>query len=1505
MLRMTSHRLCVVVAVFTLPLQVFAQPFQPRQLPQGGPATPLATGGSQSHRILQQAQKLAADGDYAQALPTMQMLLDQNEDSLIFSANDGKLISFRQHVEITLGTFPADALKQYELVQGAKARDLFKQATAAGSLDTIVEVSRRFFHTQAGLDSTVWLAAYLFDHATPLAAGRMFDRARSHLKASPQQRLQLGLRMALCWHFAGKPLESRQLMTELVKQSPAGLVQVNGRRVKLPAADEDAAKWLAGLFKSQVMGFEQPQTEWHFAGGNTTRTATAIGSMPYLGAMWSQPLTEPLGDAYDAQKDLLSQKLERQINTLRLERLGAQTTAPTPASRPLVVNNTVVVRALGAVRAFDLLTGRHLWDSSEIDNQLAEAIDSVVSSDMTDVSFQKIGPLVDERVWLNANINGLSSDGETIYSLYGFARRSADRFGRVDPAVQNMLMAIELSTGRLKWELGGPPATEKVLNGHFMMGAPLPVQDALTGRSRKSLFALTETSGGIQAVAIDPNSPGGPRLVWSQTIHSPNVPLVMSRTRQTASLSPSYSEGILVCPTNAGSIVAIDLSTRRIMWSHSYTTRSVRPAVNRRIVIRNGRRVIESEEDGMLQNGAWQVSNAIIKSGRVFVTPRDSDRMLRLDLLTGTASVPISVRNGMFIAAVTDSHAVVVARDAIRGFHHSDATQNWTTPIDPPTGRGFQVGNNYILPVEGDEVIRLELATGGIERRAKSTDGIRPGNLLGVGDVVISHNGTSVSAYRTRNVMESLAKTLEQQPRNPDALIARGELAIADGDLKQGVADLKLAYQLKPSERSRQMLVRAFFSGLKTDFAEFVPHANGMKSTLRSDKENFTYHRHLAAGYAANKQPVKAFDGYMHLAEFASDVSVDEMLPQADSGHSVRMDRWLSRKLGQLYDTQVAEHRQDMDAALQAFVKRLAKSQDTAKLQRATRILGRLASIELHRTVAESIKPADDPIALELHLRAIEQRLAMDAKSDQESPNRLAVAERQSLGAFVAVQRVGLATQSQDLESARDSLNRLRTDFANVPVSNGRTGKQLAEMIDAQLAASRSTQHTWPTDEIEVVESDRDDDVYSTSIVRFDGPRGPVLRDRALMFMGMRAEFVALDGFGKPLWRFRGGHRDNLFSVSTLGNLLVIKSSNQVHALNLFGATKTGYPTVQWHIDFNPGNEINQFRRNDFFDEENRLALNSNTAFFLRKSELVAVDLLTGERVWNRKDVELIQGDQQQLLFADDEHLIVYQAKTGKQQVFRCIDGSKLKESEVTGRSWFTMVGTKALYPNSLRLVDQVSFETVWQGKFDPTSVTALVDDDHCAVLEPSGRFAVVNMHDGSIKLESEFGKLGSLKRLFVRRSEDRLIVIVDAGLRTPGSGGLDDDGEHGGMFGVVVYGHAIGVDQSNGKVIWRRQINGQVLTPQIAQDVPLLVFAGEVRAPSDGPRPTLASSLPILCIDTRDGQVLYRQVDDHRTDGRKPNTSRFQLAAGSKPNEVILDFSGKRIEFRFRKDAE
>ncbi|MDA1013591.1 MAG: PQQ-binding-like beta-propeller repeat protein [Planctomycetota bacterium] len=1007
-------------------------------------------------------------------------------------------------------------------------------------------------------------------------------------------------------------------------------------------------------------------------------------------------------------------------------------------------------------------------------------------------------------------------------------------------------------------------------------------------------------------VSLDPLASGGPKVGWNQLIHGSALQLGIGPIRRTSSLSPSFSEGIVVCPTDSGAVVAVDLPTRSIMWSHGYVGQQLDPRMlQRRVVVRNGRRVIVTVNAGMLDgNGSWMDSNAIIALGRVFVTPRDSDQLFCIDLLTGERvwTNAVARGDGLFLAAVTDTHAIVVGRKSVRAYLLDTGDVDWMTVIDNPVGRGFRTGNHYFLPTSSGEVLKLHVQTGAIEARSQSTDGLTPGNLVGAGGVVLSQNGTDLIAYRTREVMEALARTLKDQPDNPPALIARGELAKADGRLADALKDFQRAYSITKAERTRQLLVRAYFAGLQRDFKGFSERTEEFRSAILSDAEAFEFYRHLAAGFTVSKRKPEAFLAYLQLAEYATEANVVEMVSSTDEHEKpgeVRMDRWIAGRLQQLYLGVPADQQRDMDATLRKRVERLVAANDIDKLGCALRILQPLRSPLLHRAIAERLDADTQPILLEQQLLLLEGILA--ARTDLEPK------ERKSHESLILARRVELAALAMEVQPYVDSVRRLHGEFAETVVWKGLTGRQLLDRLGVDAPPNVSpVQHRWPNNVVHVEEADVNGNIFPTQIMDFDGSRGPVFRDSALKYTGN--DMRAVDEFGRVLWKFRGTYRDDVFSISSRHHLLLIKTPNQIHALNLIDARKQGTPKIQWHIDLDPLAE-QRFVRREVPDERHRLAITASNVFYLVRDTLIAVDPVTGSRLWQRP----IDITGRAYLCADEDNVVVIDQGTDQRNaaVYRAVDGSFVKKSRMSERPELRMVGTKALYANSLQLVDQISFETVWKADFDPTAAVTLIDDDHCAVLETSGRFAVVRLRDGKTVRETEIGPVPHLKRIFVRRSQGRLVLIVDQGVRVSGDGPkiaralFESDGEHSGYDRPVIYGTVMGLDENTGQVAWRTEVHGQVLTPSIAAGSPFLVFAGEVNSVEPNLRGNPHRSLSVLCLDTRDGYVLYQQVDDSLASGGKPSSVVFHVQADPIANEITLSLSGKQIRFRFNSSED
>ena len=90
--------------------------------------------------------------------------------------------------------------------------------------------------------------------------------------------------------------------------------------------------------------------------------------------------------------------------------------------------------------------------------------------------------------------------------------------------------------------------------------------------------------------------------------------------RRMTGISPSYADGILICPTSTGALVAVELATRSLLWGYSYAQPD---RANNRYRI-----------DAPI--GVPNVDAGVcVADGRVLITPFDSDSLHCLNLLDG------------------------------------------------------------------------------------------------------------------------------------------------------------------------------------------------------------------------------------------------------------------------------------------------------------------------------------------------------------------------------------------------------------------------------------------------------------------------------------------------------------------------------------------------------------------------------------------------------------------------------------------------------------------------------------------------------------------------------------------------------------------------------------------------------------------------------------------------------------------------------------------------------
>src|SRR5262249_18459982 len=143
---------------------------------------------------------------------------------------------------------------------------------------------------------------------------------------------------------------------------------------------------------------------------------------------------------------------------------------------------------------------------------------------------------------------------QTFYHKSG-AGLALDHAEQLTEAIyHSRLIAFELESGKAIWTAGlKDDRRPGALKGVHFLGLPLGGK----------LYGLVEKQQSLILVCLDP---ADGRQLWAQTLATPKRNLLLDGARRTWGAQPAHAEGVLVCPTNAGAVVAVDLASRGLLW---------------------------------------------------------------------------------------------------------------------------------------------------------------------------------------------------------------------------------------------------------------------------------------------------------------------------------------------------------------------------------------------------------------------------------------------------------------------------------------------------------------------------------------------------------------------------------------------------------------------------------------------------------------------------------------------------------------------------------------------------------------------------------------------------------------------------------------------------------------------------------------------------------------------------------------------------------------------------
>ena len=1379
--------------------------------------------------VLTEAREAVERKQYHSAVQMLQLVLDRPEDSFRerdFENDHGMLGGTRKEAQQILTSLPPEGQATYELEYGAEARRLLDDALQSDRREGLVEVLRRFSITAAGFDATVRLAASAADQDQPLQAALLLEPLRYHPKRTPQVSLQ----RALYWARAGRVARGVAALRDARKALGGKSLRVGGRDVTIPADEETAAKWLLSLD-----GIERPATPlsaWTMAGGAPTRNSAVVPASPAGGSIWRVSTLEHLvmdGPVEDEarQRSRLQQALNATIQSVQEE--GQPNI---PAAQPLVIGDTVVYRTVGDVTAVSLKTGKLLWRSSLLDESLVKLLNprtieaQIRASRIAVPQSNSLENHLERRVYRDLAAGTLSSDGRTVFALEDLdaaGTLSVNAFGIAEPRPVNRLVAYDLAGGQILWEVGGqrgsPPAD---LSAQFFLGPPLPLDDCL--------YVLSESQGALQLLVLKQNADRqAVEIAWSQSLLGLEQSLATHPPRRLSGLAPASSDGVLVCPTSSGAVIAIDKDRRSLIWGFQY------PSLIRTDPIALGIQAIpraaqyEFAADETDKSSRWMDNNPLIAEGKVLITPRDSETLYCLDLVDGHEIWQMPRDEWLYVACAFQGKAILVGRNGLGAVTLSDGT-----PLDSfadtevePTGRGIRVEASYFLPTARGEVATIDLQTGHVLARSKLAGGVIPGNLAAANGAIVSLSATDVLGFAHLSELQALvASQLRADARDPRALALRGELRLHGGHQAEGLADLRESLKIQTEPRVKLVLASALLAAVRADpsrLGELVPE---LEAITDDPQQRNDFLRMYSQALEAAGDRRGAFRQLIRLAqtsEFLDD------LKQLESTYSVRTDRSIRARLIHMSSTATPEERKELNQIVREQLRLAAADTDHPEtLERTLQFLRGLPEVD-----AELLA-----IALDLSGEPRQQLLRTLQQSTDPS-----VAGR------VLAMRCVEQVESESWSRAASLIKILRRDFPDQVCLDGKTGRGLAEEWSAQpkLATLLIAPRVWPEGPIEPQRIPRDRPAPPITLpVEILSRQGGTLEGWSFETDALGSHVIARDEFGLQQWKLALqidlDHNDPEtrsisipFQAQYLDHWLVLSRLTYFYVIDV--QSPTG-PRIAWHQSLKPVTEDaseveTRIRFNGRFGRAGVprtgqvLGLTQETVVYAIGAKIYGAEISEGRLVWSRH--ETFNGPFDGSV---DEHVVAMNSG-GYTTLVRTLDGARISRRQQRPGMVLWTRGRQRLVrqvkPTHLEfeLVDIERDVTIWTQESPRDSLWSVIEDQDLALLEPSGMLRVLRLVDQQQRYQVELPiKPEPDKSWFtVQRSRDCDVVLGGETYRHRGAQQMIPF-ESGSQNPVPFDGHVCGVSPVDGKLLWSTAVEKAALEPTQAGNLPVLLLA-------------------------------------------------------------------------------
>ncbi len=871
-----------------------------------------------AHQQIRSLKRLMESDKWKDALDGLQRILDDDSHQIV-SNKKGDVISVKTEAMAMLLSAPDDVKELYQSQYQGLAAQMLADAKSNSDFEQILSVSRRYIATPAGREAALLAADYNIDRGEIPSAVRIYEQLIDFnlVDLNDDERR---LKIAYAYKLLG---DAKRYDAFLEK---AGLS--SDTLLKRGQQQKSLSDWLTWLDRGDSPTMKMV-SELHYPGGTPDRLSRPVTGEPILVPRWSNEIPQ--------QQEI------RDETEIIFDQLTTEGEAFPPTHQFVTSGDIGVIRNLQGIVAYNLKTGKQIWESQDLISVEHQLCGKPTKTWMRSRGSQKSDYsyfIVDQEHTVQANpmtsylfrdhvSQSLSTDGQNVFALSEGVVLTADvenNFWReVSPASNdqfhrdwssNRISAYNIKDGSVRWMIGGSKRNESFdlpLAGTFFLGTPTPVAN--------TLLVIGENEGEINLYCLDPST-GKP--IWSTLLAYADIKIESDVGRRWWTAMPAVSEGLVICPTTVGWLVAVDLYTHEIVWMHRYL--GIQPQE------REYQQLHYAMTDLIKLSDRWAPGPPMIVDKKVIMAAPEFDRLICLNLHDGSrvfSDMPRKnytrvlgvVNNQILLSGANTITAVAmdVRKRIVKEFAF-DQRVGYLTSVPVVTGDSicFTTTQNqlYRLPIDSSWTFD-DLTSQPFRETYRAIGNLffHQGNLFHVGPFAFT-------SYEDRKELETqIAEKLDRNPSDAWAMLKQAQLAFSQGDSVKAVACLEQLHMPDlPAEFAllyRQQMMAALIDIIDLDLKEYDEEFNQLAAYIGSEEEKHQYarlkiQRHLARGESGD-----AFHDLVKLAASPLETPI-----KLDTRHEIRISelQWVAARLHELASSADAPTKSLIDAYITAHI---------------------------------------------------------------------------------------------------------------------------------------------------------------------------------------------------------------------------------------------------------------------------------------------------------------------------------------------------------------------------------------------------------------------------------------------------------------------------------------------------------------------------------------------------------------------------------------------------------